>query len=260
MRRSHDKQRDRKKYDSQALDIRRVMKTVSQGNRLRFRAVVVAGDRQGSVGVGLGRGGDTRGAVEKGYRAAEKSMTKINLVGDTIPHEIVYKKGSAKVMLRPARPGTGVIAGSSVRTVLELCGIDNVYGKILGSRNAVANAYCTFEALKQLESERVLDRMSKMRDRIKLKEEIDKEKRRRFAAAKEASGDDKKGKDKSKGKSKGRGSKSSKKTDKTSKDDSTVDKRNDESKVAAQDSEKTEKTNKTVRVKSTQKSNSDDNK
>ena len=87
------------------------------------------------------------------------------------------KFASAKVLLRPARPGTGVIAGSSVRTVLELAGVDNVYGKILGSSNANANAYCTFEALKSLRSGRVLQKMTKMRERIQLKEESEKEKK-----------------------------------------------------------------------------------
>ena len=88
----------------------------------------------------------------------------------------MYKYGAAKVLLRPARTGTGVIAGSSVRTVLELTGIDNVYGKILGTQEPNANAYCTFEALKSLRKGRVLEKMQIMRERVHIKEEMDKEK------------------------------------------------------------------------------------
>ena len=119
-----------KKYDKRALPVRRVAKVSKGGRRLRFSTVVVVGDRKGSVGVALGRGNDVRSAIEQGERLAAKNMKKIELVGDTIPHEILHKYGAAKVLLRPAKPGTGVIAGSSVRTVLELTGIDNVYGKI----------------------------------------------------------------------------------------------------------------------------------
>ncbi len=215
MNRNTESKRQRKEYDSRAVDIRRVMKTISQGNRLRFRTVVVVGDRKGSVGVGLGRGADTRMAVDKGYNSAVKKLYKVQLVGDTIPHEVVYKYRGAKVLLRPARPGTGIIAGSSVRTVLELCGVDNVYGKILGSRNPVANAYCTFEALKQLRNGRVLERMRKMKERISLKEEIEKEKKKRKAAAQKD--DTKKSKadsGKKQSKASGKGSRSPKQVDK----------------------------------------------
>lgn len=186
---SKTEQRERSMYDKKTVSIRRVAKVTKGGKRLRFSAMVVAGDRNGSVGVGLGRGEDTKSAVEKGERIAIKQMKKIQLVGDTIPHEITYKEGAARVMLRPARPGTGVIAGSSVRTVLELAGIENVYGKLLGTTDSVAAAYATFEALKSLRNERVLARMKVMRDRVEAKKEIDKErkiKEERRRAAKKA--------------------------------------------------------------------------
>ena len=176
--------REYSKYDNKTVSIRRVAKVTSGAKRLRFSAIVVAGDRKGSVGVGLGRGVDTRSAISKGTRVAEKNMVKIELVGDTIPHEVVQKTGAAKVLLRPARPGTGVIAGPSARAVLELAGIENVYAKLLGTNNLVANTYCTFEALKSLRKDRVLKKMTKMRDRIGLKEEIDKERKRKELAAK----------------------------------------------------------------------------
>jgi len=176
--------REYSKYDSKTVSIRRVAKVTSGAKRLRFSAIVVAGDRNGSVGVGLGRGVDTRSAITKGTRAAEKSMVKIELIGDTIPHEVVQKTGAAKILLRPARPGTGVIAGPSARAVLELAGIENVYAKLLGSDNLVANTYCAFEALKSLRKERVLRKMKKMRDRIGLKEEMDKERKKKEQAMK----------------------------------------------------------------------------
>lgn len=168
---------ERSGFEKKALPVRRVAKVTKGGKRLRFSTVVVVGDKKGSVGVALGRGADVKSAVEQGERLAIKGMKKIELVGDTIPHEVVYKYGAAKVLLRPARPGTGVIAGSSVRTVLELAGIDNVYGKILGSPESNSNAYCTFKALQSLKKDRVLKKMKRMRDRITLKEEMDKEKK-----------------------------------------------------------------------------------
>ena len=170
-------QRERPNYDKKTVSIRRVAKVTKGGKRLRFSAMVVVGDHNGSVGVALGRGVDTKSAVEKGERIAVKKMKRIQLAGDTIPHEINHKQGAAKVLLRPARPGTGVIAGSSVRTVLELAGIENVYGKLLGTTDAIASAYATFEALKSLRNARVLSRMRNMRERVEAKKETDKERK-----------------------------------------------------------------------------------
>ena len=171
--------RERKEsmYDKKTVSIRRVAKVTKGGKRLRFSAMVVVGDHNGSVGVALGRGVDTRSAVEKDERIATKKMVRIQLAGDTIPHEVLHKEGAAKVLLRPARPGTGVIAGSSVRTVLELAGIDNVYGKLIGTTDPIATAYATFEALKSLRNARVLSKMKNMRDRVELKKETDKERK-----------------------------------------------------------------------------------
>ncbi|HNW23543.1 MAG TPA: 30S ribosomal protein S5 [Candidatus Dojkabacteria bacterium] len=173
----HFTEKKERSYDKKTVSIRRVAKVTKGGKRLRFSAMVVVGDHNGSVGVALGRGVDTKSAVEKGERIATKKLTRIQLAGDTIPHEVVFKKGAARIILRPARPGTGVIAGSSVRTVLELCGIDNVYGKLMGTSDAIASAYATFEALKSLRNKRVLERMKNMRDRVELKKETDKERK-----------------------------------------------------------------------------------
>ncbi len=171
------KERKERIYDKKTVSIRRVAKVTKGGKRLRFSAMVIVGDHNGSVGVGLGRGADTKSAVEKGERTATKKMTRIQLAGDTIPHEVMFKSGAVRVILRPARPGTGVIAGSSVRTVLELAGIDNVYGKLLGTSDPIGSAYATFEALKSLRNKRVLERMKNMRERVELKKETDKERK-----------------------------------------------------------------------------------
>ena len=183
MARNFNKKQDRG-YDRKTVSIRRVAKVNKGSKRLRFSAMVIAGDKKGSVGVGLGRGVDTRSAIEKGEKKAVKAMKKIDLVGDTIPHEIEHKFGAAKVLLRPAKPGTGIIAGSSVRTVLELAGIENVYGKLLGSNDSIANAYCAYEALLLLKSDRVLRKMKNMRERIELKKTLDEERRVREAKKK----------------------------------------------------------------------------
>lgn len=169
--------RQNKGYEKKTVSIRRVAKVTKGGKRLRFSAMVVVGDKKGSVGVGLGRGSDTRSAVDKGERVAVKAMKPIQLIGDTIPHEIEHKLGASRVLLRPAKPGTGIIAGSSVRVVLELAGIENVYGKLLGSNDSISNTYCTYEALLQLRSARVLKKMKSMRDRIELKKNIDAERK-----------------------------------------------------------------------------------
>jgi small subunit ribosomal protein S5 len=199
MRQDFSRDKKQKSYDSKALPIRRVAKVTKGGRRLTFSTVVVVGDRKGSVGVALGKGADVRTAINKGERLAAKNMKKIELIGDTIPHEIEHKYGAAKVLLRPARTGTGVIAGSSVRTVLELAGIDNVYGKILGTQEPNANAYCTFEALTELRKGRVLEKMKIMRDRVHIKEEMDKERqimeeKRRKSRKKEKKEDNRKNK------------------------------------------------------------------
>jgi small subunit ribosomal protein S5 len=190
--RNNRNRRPNKGYDRKTVSIRRVAKVTKGGKRLRFSAMVIVGDKKGKVGVGLGRGSDTRSAVEKGERKAVKAMKQIQLVGDTIPHEIEHKHGSARVLLRPAKPGTGIIAGSSVRTVLELTGIENVYAKLLGSNDSISNAYCAYEALLELRNGRVLRKMKNMRDRVEYKKNIDAERKAKETAKKKAARDEKK--------------------------------------------------------------------
>lgn len=172
-----DYRKEPKSYDKRMVALRRVTKVRAGGKTMRFSAMYVVGDRKGSVGVGLGKGIDTRAALAKAERRAASSMKKVQLIGDTIPHELRYKKGAAQVILRPAKPGTGIVAGLAARNVLEMAGVENVYCKQLGSSDMIANTYCVFEALLALRKGRVLEKMNKMRERIGLKEKIDAERK-----------------------------------------------------------------------------------
>jgi small subunit ribosomal protein S5 len=120
------------------------------GKRMSFRACVAVGDKKGKVGVGLAKGSDVTIAVNKAVNQAKKSMIEVSTVNETIPHEIYHKKGAAKILLKPARKGKGMIAGGATRIVLELAGIVNITSKILGTNNKVNIVKCTVEALDML--------------------------------------------------------------------------------------------------------------
>lgn len=137
-------------FEQKVVEIKRVTRVMAGGKRMRFRALVVIGDRKGRVGVGLRKGIDVSEAVNKAVNAAKKSMISVNLVNDTIPHDIKYKYKSSVVFLKPARPGTGIIAGGSIRQVLDLVGVKNVLSKMLGSSNKVNNVMATYEALSKM--------------------------------------------------------------------------------------------------------------
>lgn len=131
-----------------------VSKTVKGGRRRSFRALVVVGNGKGKVGAGLGKAQDLTDAIRKGIEDAKKNVIEIPMHSTTIPHEVIGRFGAGKVLLRPASPGTGIIAGRGVRPIMELGGIQDVLAKSLGSSNPYNVVYATMEALKQLRSAR----------------------------------------------------------------------------------------------------------
>ena len=154
MRRGFQKVKEEKikeEFESKLLDLARVVRVAAGGRRFRFRAVVVTGNKEGKVGVGVAKGVDVAQAVEKATRLSKKNLIAVPIVEDTIPHEIQAKFGPAKVLLKPQRKGRGLVAGGTVRIICTLAGIKNISSKILGrTGNKLNNARATILALSKL--------------------------------------------------------------------------------------------------------------
>ncbi len=161
-RREPRRDEEREELDERVIDITRVAKVVKGGRRFAFRAVVVVGDNKGQVGIGIGKARGVPDAIRKASERARRNMHPVSLSGTTIPHEVLGKRGGAKVLLKPASPGTGVIAGGGVRAVLEAAGVRDILSKSQGSPNILNVAHATLEALDQLIDAHEL---AKMRDK-----------------------------------------------------------------------------------------------
>jgi small subunit ribosomal protein S5 len=139
-------------YDERVIDIARVAKVVKGGRRFSFRVTIVVGDNNGTVGMGTGKAGAVPDAMRKATDRAYKNMHKVSLMGTTIAHEVIGTQSGAKVLLKPASPGTGVIAAGGVRAVCEAAGVKDILTKSLGSSNMLNIVQATFDALAQLKS------------------------------------------------------------------------------------------------------------
>jgi small subunit ribosomal protein S5 len=149
-RRDHRPQvQEEKQFDERVVYVNRVARVVRGGRRFRFQALVVIGDHKGRVGIGVSKGADVSAAVTKATDVAKKHLVTVSLHNNTITHDAEGKVGGAKILIMPAAPGTGLIAGGVVRTVLEVTGIENVLSKSLGSSNRINTAYATLDALQK---------------------------------------------------------------------------------------------------------------
>lgn len=142
--------KENKEFEEEVIAIDRVTRVVKGGRRLRFRATVVIGDKKGRVGIGTGKSNEVTGAISKAITKAKKSLIKVPLINGTIPHEVKHKFKAAKILLMPAAPGTGIIAGGAVRKVVGLAGVKNIMGKSLGSNNKLATTRAAYQALSRL--------------------------------------------------------------------------------------------------------------
>ena len=156
-------QRNTDGFEEKIIKINRVYKKTKGGNKIGFSALMVVGNRKGKVGVGLGKAPDVALAIKKGIAVAKKHLVEVPIIKGTIPFRIDLKSGAAKIILKPAPPGSGVIAGGAVRNVVTAAGIENISSKVLGTKNQASNVYATLEALTRL-----ADRYKILQERVKI--------------------------------------------------------------------------------------------
>ncbi|MCW5822979.1 MAG: 30S ribosomal protein S5 [Cyanobacteria bacterium TGS_CYA1] len=154
------REREQSEWEEKIIQVRRVTKVVKGGKKLSFRAVVAVGNGKGQVGIGIGKAAEVIVAIQKGVSDARKSMINVPLINTSIPHQIVGKQGSSRILLKPAAKGTGVIAGGAARAVLELAGVGDIMSKSLGSRSPLNVARATVNGLKEL---RTFERAASLR-------------------------------------------------------------------------------------------------
>lgn len=147
---TRDLDQNRSEFNEKIVQVNRVSKKTKGGNKIGFSVLAVVGDGKGKVGVGLGKAPDVSSAIKKGVTVAKKHLVEVPIINGTIPFEFNIKLGAAKVLLKPAPPGSGVIAGGAVRSVVTAAGIRNISSKVLGTKNQASNVYATIEALKRL--------------------------------------------------------------------------------------------------------------
>lgn len=147
-----ERQREVNEWEEKIIQVRRVTKVVKGGKKLSFRAVVAVGNGKGQVGVGTGKAAEVVGAIQKGVSAAKRALVTVPMVGTTVPHPVIGKQGSSRILIKPAVKGTGIIAGGAARVVMELAGIGDCLCKCLGSRSPLNVARGAVNGLKQLRS------------------------------------------------------------------------------------------------------------
>lgn len=160
--------------EERVIQIDRVTRVVRGGRRLRFRATVVVGNKNGKVGLGIEKSTEVTSAITKAVSQAKKRMIDVNLKGTTIPHQVEAKNGGAYVFLKPASEGTGVIAGGAVRAVLEAAGIRDILSKMIGSNSKINNAYATIEALRSLKEMKKPEKQKEAQKQPEKKQKTDK--------------------------------------------------------------------------------------
>ncbi|MBZ9578416.1 30S ribosomal protein S5 [Patescibacteria group bacterium] len=144
-------EKPKEEFESKLLDLARVTRVTAGGKHFRFRALMIIGNKNGKIGVGVAKGLDVAQAVEKATRSAKKNLIEVPIINDTIAHEVFAKFGAAKVLLKPQRKGRGLVAGGTVRVICTLAGIKNISSKVLGAtKNKINNARATIKALKEL--------------------------------------------------------------------------------------------------------------